>query len=123
MSRLRKLTAIVLLALWLPATTYCAAVTAGFVETSSCCDDGSANHCTADNCDELENNLFHSADSDLVKAPLLACSCLLCAAESVAAVDEVISDRPVPVDWSADWLPDWNFKHRTALPARAPSVI
>lgn len=119
MSWLRKLSAIVLLALWLPATSYCALERAGIL--TGCCSDDSGKSCDRDQCDQLEHTLIKpAAESALVKIPALACTCFICAAIVVAPAEAELT-IPVPIEWTPDWLAEWSFEHRTALPARAPS--
>jgi hypothetical protein len=124
MTWLRKLSAIVLLAIWLPVTSHCALEMAGLLPTDDCCANDSSGHCAKDNCDELESNLIKpSAESTLVKGPMLWCACLICAVAAIEPrTDLMVARVRVPIDFSDDWVPGWSFEHRTALPARAPSL-
>lgn len=124
MTWLRKLTALLLLAVWLPVTSHCALEMAGMLPTSGCCANDSSGHCTKDNCEELESNLFNpGADSALVKAPIVACACLICTALANAVPPDLVSAQlEGPIEVKDDWVPGWTFDHRLALPARAPSL-
>jgi hypothetical protein len=122
MSWLRKLSAILLLALWLPVTSHCALEMAGVIPSSVCCSDGDE-HAHHDSCDEVENNLFKQAsETSLVKAPALACACFIAELVALPAAD---SDKAPEsfFERAPDWFAERHFEHRTALPARAPSVI
>ncbi|MBI2814468.1 MAG: hypothetical protein HYX71_09300 [Opitutae bacterium] len=122
MSRLLKLAALLLAALWLPATAHCGLEAAGLLVKSSAC--AAAVDCAGDGCRQVEEGFFKQSAAALkVLAPeLLACDCLRCLqlvaqAALVAAADF----SPVSFERPQSWVTRWTFERRAALPARAPS--
>lgn len=125
MIRLRTLFVLVLAALWLPATSHCALESAALI-ASHCCEsaahDEPAHDAGGDLCCAWESSLVaQPAATALVKAPALACQCLLCGSESL--FPSFVPAEPVPAaPRPADWLAIWQFEYRAAPPARAPSL-
>lgn len=131
MSLARRIIAVVLLALWLPATQYCTLVAAGIVaeETQA----SAAEHCcsnTNDRCSRDACNLFEDgvvkpgSEASKVLAPdLSACLCFICLQFAQPwAVDEstlMVSAPENPLDWESTW----QFVRRAAPLARAPSLV
>lgn len=118
----------VLLLLWFPATSHCAMEGAGWFDLEGCCstDVATAEHCAVDDCESLESGFVFSGASALVKAAaLLACTCFICLA-SLNQVQAIVAKTEAyrqHLASSINWLPEWSFEHRLALPARAPSLV
>lgn len=129
-STLRHIIAIVLLALWLPATQYCTLAAAGILADESqasapdnCCNTN--DRCSRDACELLENGVFKPAkEMSKVLAPdLSACLCFICLQfVQPGVVDEstlMVSAPEHPLDWETKW----QFVRRAAPLARAPSLV
>ncbi len=132
MSWFRRILALVLLALWVPATSHCAVETVlGWVNDHclSACSHGSASgdHAdapVADACATVEGGDFKPS-FDLLVAPEPALSVLACLSRVHAAL--LAEARPLaPPAWSADhpdaWVPARHLARRAIAPARAPSL-
>lgn len=124
MRLLPRLTALLLLAFWLPATEHCALEAAGVIATL-CHDDGgaAAQSCADDGCATLES-AHYRVTLHLVQAapPVLqdhvAALALALASPTLALALEAAPPTPGrPVDW----VPVWHFVRRTAPPSRAPT--
>lgn len=129
MSRLRVLTALVLLTLWLPITQHCGLEAAGLIEADAAHDAGGccrevSDPCTHDGCNVVESGFTKPALVALkVAPPSGACVCLLCLPLCVtdpAAVPELTVAAP---DRPLDWVPAWHFVRRAAPLSRAPSLL
>jgi len=122
----KKLIALLLLAVWMPATMCCALERAGVPFFQQCCEDDSAESspeapCTDKTCCLLESGNYQTANPvPLVVTP-----------ESVfSLLALVFIEPPQPKPGSAglsDSSPSelsvgWQFLSRTALPPRAPSL-
>ena len=125
--RLSRLLALLLLALWLPATLHCDLEAASLWDghedhpAAACCSAGQG--CAHDGCDTLEGGAFRASDGT-VRAPLpdlFCCFCLICT--GTPALLEPVATTPVPTIavTARDWIPTWHFVRRTAPPSRAPS--
>jgi hypothetical protein len=121
MSRWRTLVAFVVLALWMPATSHCALEAAGFLEVGCCCNgdgDGTADGATGE-CAPIDRSLQSQSTTVVTCSPVLVLEYTLErpleALASAPLVEYVEARRP------DDWLRRWNFEHRMAPPARAPS--
>jgi len=122
-SRLIKLAALFLLALWLPATMHCGLESADLIRSASICTDGSNDHCAGDNCTQLENGLFQQKTDELqVATPDLfaGAGCLCLPLQPPASVDESLFQ---PSDAPQDWITTWHFVRRDAPAPRAPSLL
>ena len=122
MLRLTKYVAMLLLALWLPATLHCALESAGLISAGPMRVDGTNDHCAGDNCTQLEDSLFkHKVDELQAVAPdLVCCACCFCLQlPTVAAADEAFVARP---DRPLNWVTAWHFTRRAAPSPRAPSL-
>lgn len=129
-STLRRIIAVVLLALWLPATQYCTLVAAGvFADEAQasapeqCCNTN--DWCSRGACDLFENGVTNpvSAASKVLAPDLSACLCFICLRYAQSdSVDE--STLMVSAfEHSRDWESRWQFVRRAASLARAPSVV
>ena len=135
MSRLRRIFALALAALWLPATLHCDLEAAGLDELFHCLVDhhsttdldGSHAH-ARDACDVVEGTAFRLvSDTALVAPPALnaLCACLLSFVPPAPALVLTpplsgLSDRIEPPPEVAR---TWHFTARAALPSRAPSLV
>jgi len=124
MARWKALIAVMLLAVWLPATSHCALEAVGVLEMSAGC--ASTTDCAGDSCSVIENGFSKQSNLTVkVSAPdLTACLFSLCL--HLAAPTTLISvadfSLGVPVE-PQDWIVCWTFEHRAALPARAPDFV
>lgn len=128
---LRRIIAIVLLALWLPTTQHCGLEAAELIAAeiphgaeAKCCEMGDS-PCTHDGCNVVESSLIKSS-SDPLKVPtpsLAACACLLC----LQLVPPVVAAEPIFAVTASEspehWVPVWQFVRRAAPPVRAPSLV
>jgi len=122
MHRVLRFTALLLLALWLPATMHCGFEAMLNAPTDQCChgDDGNAD-APADLCAIEDGNFRATHPENLILAPLLISSWW-----GSAVVRRPPVDAPAPrADASRplDWVRTWQFVARAALPANAPSFV
>lgn len=122
MRLVRRLFALLLIAVWLPATVHCSLEAAGFI-AAHCGDDCSLLDGNDDGCDVVENGLYKSS-TPLVKAS---------APELVRLVFELVP-RPDPeptvtsvcspgsVSEPQRLRCTWQFVERAAPPSRAPAL-
>lgn len=128
-SRLLKITALLLATLWLPATVHCQLETLGLDALFACAGDDGAAHadgkgCTDEGCQTIESGQVAVAKSRIeVAAPaLLACASLFCLFE--VAAPAVASEFVAPhQDETLPLRRTWQFDRRAALPARAPDSL
>ena len=129
-STLRRIIAVVLLALWLPATQYCTLVAAGVFadETQASAADDCCNtndRCSRDACNLLENGVIKPANemAKVLAPDLSACLCFIClrfVQPGVADESALMVSAPEhPLDWESTW----HFVRRAAPLARAPSLV
>lgn len=122
MSRLRNLAAVLLVALWLPATLHCQLENAGLDVLFACTEQ--APHADGDACQVLETGQITLAKSrlDLNLQPALVCACHLCLFDAGPPVPapEISAPRQ---DETLPLQRTWQFARRAALPARAPSLV
>lgn len=130
MFTLRRIIAVVLLALWLPATQFCTLVAAGVFadEAQASAPDHCGNpndRCSRDACDLFENGVTKPvSEASKVLAPdLFACLYFFCLQfAQPGSVDEstlMVSASEYPLDWESRW----QFVRRAAPLARAPSLL
>lgn len=123
---LNQIVAIVLLALWVPATLHCAFGSVSEWDNDLCA--AACNHDTDGNhqdaCTVVESGDYMSA-ANLAHVPMPNLSVIACiACLHARLLDEA---RPIaPPAWTKDdpaaWVPVWAFVARAALPARAPTL-
>jgi hypothetical protein len=121
-----QIVAFVLLALWMPATQHCAfgAVTAW--ESSLC--ETVCNHeaegTHEDACTVVESGDYTSSITLAhVPAPqLTTLACLACLNARIVSEATQLAPPAWSKDDPADWVPQWAFIARAALPARAPTL-
>ncbi len=125
----RHIIAVVLLALWGPATQHCNLDAAGIIDThgehtDSACLEGE-NPCSHDGCHVVERITYKPATNLLnISAPnFLVCSCFLC----LQLVQRDLRLEPVTpvvaVEKPQAWVPTWHFVRRAAPLSRAPSTL
>ena len=130
MFRLSKLTALLLAALWLPATLHCQLEGLGLDSLFSCSvESDQAAHsdkddCTDDSCQIIENGQITLAKSrvDLGLLSAIACAgpfCLLQADLPVPVLEIAATDQDAMLPLQRTW----QFTRRAALPARAPDDL
>lgn len=127
-NKLLKSIALLLLALWLPATLHCSLEAAGLEfegheEHASASATGAA--CHDDACDVVEGGSYVKALASLrAMPPALFVNAGLLLASVSGPVDEVVTDvwREAPAEVRVLQC-CWSFVRRTALPARAPDAV
>lgn len=126
MFRLRRIAALLLLSLWLPATLHCDLEAAGLENWPGCHDEAAhdSSHCTTDVCHPLESSAY-KPDSAPVKVPppalgaLCLCFVAICTPPPTANVEPPATPpRPPP-----ELARTWHFIARAAPPARAPDAL
>ncbi|MBL9203691.1 MAG: hypothetical protein JNN01_01300 [Opitutaceae bacterium] len=130
MNRFRRLSAFLLLAVWLAATQHCVLEAAGVwgaegdEPASACCPDSSS-HCEHDACEVVEGGSIVSASSSVkVPSPEWQVCWFFAEIEKVALRESVALD-PDEVEErgrSLGWVPIWHVERRAALSPRAPSL-
>lgn len=129
---LRRICALVLLALWVPATSHCAVETvlewaADEHCVAACSHDASASadHVANDACATLEGGAIKAQLGQLVApAPIYTVlACLACVHAALLADAEPLA----PASWSGEhpreWMPVRHIAVRAVAPARAPNLI
>ena len=121
--RFRSLSALFLLALWLPATLHCDLEAAGLL-AQQCADECAAGQTASnDGCGVVESGLYKTG-TEVVKVPapeLLACHFSL----PVSSLVEFTEPAAVPVQSAErplDWVTTWRFVRRAAPSPRDPSL-
>lgn len=127
MSRWRSFIALVVLALWMPATSHCALESAGLLKFAGCCDhDAQDVHHDAGmhphDCASIDRTVPSANHDGLATSPIFFLAYELAAPVTAAALPRVAVLHRTSDDPPEDWLTSWDFEHRTALPARAPST-
>ncbi len=122
-SALRSI-ALLLLALWLPATQHCELVAAGLAPVAvTCQDDHAPAGVPADNCGLIEHDAYRSPTLTLaVPAPALL-TCLFCLVEITPETTLVPLISPDRSDSPPELANTWQFAHRAAPPSRAPASL
>ena len=127
MHLLRRISLLLLLALWLPATQHCALEASGLIavtcadELGNCATNGGA----SDGCGVLEGGAY-KLSSTVVKAPApdfqVIAYFLWLRIPPPKARTETTVFPVVAMDRPLGWIPAWQFVRRAALPSRAPSL-
>ena len=129
---LRRILALALVALWLPATLHCDLEAAGLDELFHCTVDHhtSADHhapadATRDACDIVEGAAVKLTAGTAVLLPPSRFACLLSFAVPLPPLDSTPPDTGLSerVEPPPEVARTWHFTARAALPARAPSLI
>lgn len=128
MTRFTKIAALLLVALWLPATLHCELETLpGFEFLSSCCggDDAAQppSGCQDDSCGAVESGLCKIEDNPTITVGLPALL-VLAAWDFIAQPPDHSRAQTSPASPAPPELPRvWRFSCRAALPPRAPSIL
>ncbi|MBP6506394.1 MAG: hypothetical protein KA257_02415 [Opitutaceae bacterium] len=124
MPRLARFIPLLLLALWLPATLHCDLATAGLAPESMACEnEHTPDSQAADNCDLVEHSAYKSTSLSLKATAPTLCACLGCLVENPAETSIVLQVSPARSDSPPELIPTWSFRHRAALPVRAPASV
>lgn len=128
--RVRPFVALLLLALWLPATQHCDLEAAGLLAGHDECHSGqdcAGGHqddpCAADVCALVEDAAYKSTFAAITVAAPTALTCLCCLHEITPATVLISLVSPERTDAPPELAPTWCFVTRTALPARAPDLV
>jgi hypothetical protein len=121
--------ALLLAALWLPATAHCGFENLGWDAIFGCAtatsEHGAESDCSDDACQTLESGHFTFSKSEFVfltAAPALACNCNFCL-PVVAPPEPAPELFPVRQDETLRLRRTWQFVFRTAAPPRAPGML
>jgi hypothetical protein len=123
-----KSAAVLLLALWVPATMHCSLeIMPGFSFLQWCCGGdeapGQDHDCSQDSCSAVESGFYKIEDNPTV-TPGLALPLAFAAWDWVAEQPAESASHFAPVSSVPPELPRfWQFSYRTALPPRAPSFV
>ena len=126
-----RVLALVLLALWVPATSHCAVETVlGIVNEhceTVCAHDGTEAdaHPAADACEMLERGEFKPSVAKMaVPAPALTVvACLRCVQAALLADAEPLAPSAWSGEHPRDWMPVRHIAVRAVAQARAPNLI
>jgi hypothetical protein len=122
---LHSVVAVVLLALWLPATRCCTLEGAGVSGFADCCiDEGTDSQpeqpCDGDTCCQLEKGIYKLEQVSIgISAPEISVPGDLV---NALMADHDVSIASAPSSSPPDLPVSWQFSYRAALPARAPSI-
>jgi hypothetical protein len=127
-----KLTALLLLALWLPAVGHCDLEAAGIIAFAADEDAGCGNQAGAatekDNCDVVENNSPRPAGNlAALPRPVFfvddAAGRLALLLARLLDTSELAAPSVGETDRTRAWVPVWQFVQRAAPSPRAPSSV
>ncbi len=128
MSRVTRIVALVLLAIWLPVTMHCRLESAGLIKSHDKCScplgTATESDCRDDLCSTVENDLFNDAPAALTLSAPQVCDCTLL----LTAFAVSYSKDPEPILCHARHYPPpelavgWQFLSRAALLPGAPSL-
>jgi len=126
-ARVRPFVALLLLALWLPATQHCDLEAAGLLAGHNECHTGqdcSGGHqddpCAADVCALVEDAAYKSTFAAITIAAPAVLTCLCCLHDITPETILTPLVSPERTDAPPGLASTWRFHTRTALPARAP---
>lgn len=129
-NRLRTIIALLLLALWLPATQHCGLEAAGVIaasvdchEPSDCTSPHAQSHCATDNCDLVENTAYKTSLGTLKIAAPSVLTCLCCLHEITPETIVVPLISPARTNTPPELAPTWRFVARAAAMPRAPTTV
>lgn len=121
--RLHRFCALLLLALWLPATLHCDFQTAGLDELFACADEHHSSPADAkDNCSTVESGWFQRLAAASLPAPALVVVPVVFLAPAPGLLtppDPRLGER---VAAPPEIARTWHFSARAAPPPRAPSL-
>ena len=117
---------VVLFALfWIGTTSHCTLEAVPGLEFLSCAEDeaaADASHCEDDSCEEVENGLYFHQQVNPVAVPVYAILPFDLFAPVKDFIPNAVTSGTV-FDSFPEFPPSWQFVYRTALPARAPSLV
>ena len=127
MSGLRKILAMTLVLLWLPAVMHCRLETLPGLDFLACCDHGDVpphqdEDCQQDGCASVESGLYKTQDErPRVVTPELG----VAVTQAVPALERIIPAGSLPLQSSAppELRVRWQFAWRAALSPRAPTSV
>jgi hypothetical protein len=125
---LKTVVALMLLALWMPATSLCLIERAGWFANDNCCPSSSQSAPNSQSsgeatCCALASATYEANNNQTVAvaSPIVA---FLVLWDLTAVVEELNTPQSVSLSPSPPDLPvTWQFSLRTALPPRAPSFV
>ncbi|MBI2517222.1 MAG: hypothetical protein HYV95_09935 [Opitutae bacterium] len=127
MVRVSKLMAVLLMALWLPATMCCSLEAAGLKvgQSSACCDDEDTTKPVKDNCRVVEDGHYVNAVPAIKVIPALTAITLFEIPIFPLCIEPQIQEIAArcKIAESRDWIPIWQFDRRTAAPANSPDLL
>jgi hypothetical protein len=121
----RRLAALLLLVLWLPATLHCALEVGSLFDSAATCCTGKPaavgdDPCATDNCAVLESHLVRPVGDDLVVPAPVALACFCCLIDIPPETIIVPTISPERTHCPPELARTWQFVARAALPPRAP---
>jgi hypothetical protein len=122
----RRISAILLLTLWLPATLHCSLEDVGLFPKTCTNDCAGDRNNAPDGCGTVEDGSYRPAGDVLqVNTPALyACiGDLFCPPPQKAPECAAVMGRSESIDQPRDWISSWHFVRRMAPPSRAPSLV
>lgn len=126
---LRTFAALLMLALWLPATQHCGLEAAGLFgpavechNDADCASPHEQSHCDADNCQPIENSAYKSSLNLLQIAAPEAFTCLFCLHVISPETIVLALVSPERTDAPPELAPSWRFLARAVASPRAPSL-
>jgi hypothetical protein len=129
-TRTSTFVALLLLALWLPATQHCGLEAAGVLtsavechDAASCDEPQGTSPCDLDNCQSIEDAAYKAKQTYVqLSTPVeLACLCCLNAITPKTIIVSMIT--PAQTDAPPELAPSWQFTTRAAPAPRAPSIL
>jgi hypothetical protein len=123
--RLRSFVALLLLALWLPATLHCSFEAAGFDELFGCHEEAAStkDHCTGDSCQPLEGFAYKSDSALLKVSPPVPDFCSVWPISLSPPFARLATGSVMTGAEAPSLSRPWQFARRAALPARAPDRV
>lgn len=123
-----KFIAILLLALWLPATMHCALEKLpGFAFLQTCCGDNEdqqeSGDCGQDVCGAVESGLYKLEDNSVSVSAKAETSGSNLGSWKMIPRSAPVQQRELPSPAPPEIAGSWQFSLRAALPVRAPSCV
>ncbi len=125
---LKTLTAVLLMLVWLPATSLCLMESAGFIKKGDCCSKDSDRTAPGKaGCDEpcgvlASGGYLFQQDHFVLSAPVFVISDF-CIPITLEIQPPPGIGRDAPATAPPELVGCWHFSFRTALPPRAPSFV
>lgn len=129
-NRMRTIIALLLLALWLPATQHCGLEAAGMISSAVDCHEANdcqtpheKSNCDADNCQAVENAAYKNSLTVLKIDTPAVLTCLCCLHEITPETIWVPLISPERTTTPPELAPSWHFIARAAPSPRAPTTV